>query len=115
MLLESHTARNVNGGFYGADDLRERFYWASSTSETTPADDMRTQRFHHHHHVWVSNTELTLVDYLCEGGWDSQMCKTDIHRPEIVQKRYNLSLPARTEYTNDSNQILYRTYLWHKK
>lgn len=42
------------------------------------------------------------------------MYKRDNHKPEIVQKRYNLSLPGRTEYTDDSNYILYRTYLWHR-
>lgn len=42
------------------------------------------------------------------------MCSPDICKPEIEQKRYNLSLPGRTEYTNDSNHILYRTYLWHE-
>lgn len=50
------------------------------------------------------------------------MCKTDIHKPEIVQRRYNLSLPGRTEYTKrlqsytkQDKSLAYKVKLWSQE
>lgn len=46
-----------------------------------------------------------MADYLWERR--AVKCVKEIFiKPEIVKKRYNLSLPGITAYTNDSNHIL---------
>lgn len=81
---------------------RALFSGPFETTLPTLTDDVRTQCFNYC--VCGCKTQKYLWLIICgrEGRSDGE---TDIHKPEIVKKRYNLSLPGRTEYTNDSNHI----------